>query len=104
MRKARCTHYDGGAKTDMKRESSCRAKDGPCKCELLSSPSLAFFEDKSPGHTNEECKDCRYREIAHIRHAEGRAKHLEGRICHQFSPRIEGHEYDRFYCGCWGWD
>ncbi len=91
-RRARCAYYSG------------------CGVEAASGPRLAFFEALGPGRTDDECRVCHYKEIAHERFS-GRlmdgvaaGRWPRGVVPHSFVARTEGHPYDRFYCGCRGWD
>lgn len=62
--------------------------------------NLAFFEYKGPGSRDAEdvCK-CGFHRSAHT--PEMRAKsHRPG--CDNFQPRGPA-EYDKYYCGCYGW-
>lgn len=77
-----------------------------CGCgeERPSSPDLAFFEFQGPGshHAEERCKHCFYSLTAHL--LSPVPAHLVGQIdTHEFEPRGDV-GYDRFYCGCRGWD
>jgi hypothetical protein len=64
---------------------------------------LAFFEyrgEGSPAATT-TCKHCRYALIAHQRKEAGTLKH--NGVCDTFEP-IGPYQYDKYYCGCRGWD
>ena len=101
MRTARCT-YHGSTPKGRSHEGPCE-RGKPCLCEKPSSRSLAFFEPRGPGDTDDECRNCVYRRNAHETPIRDRP-HLLDRVCESFEPRTGGHEFDRFYCGCWGWD
>ena len=65
---------------------------------------LAFFEfrgEGSPAATT-ICKHCKYALIAHQRKQAGELKH-DTKVCDTFEP-IGPHKYDKYYCGCRGWD
>lgn len=68
-----------------------------------SSWGLAFFEFQGEGSHEalDMCGTCRYAKVAHgeINVMTGRA----GITDHEFVPRGPA-EFDRYYCGCWGWD
>lgn len=76
-----------------------------------SSYDLAFFEYKGEGSkiAQEQCK-CGYFEVAHASSA-NLGKHLQNAdgtpndraIKHEFEAR-GAHEFDAYYCGCFGWD
>lgn len=92
-RTARCTysHRRGGA---------------PCTSEMPSSTNLPFFEFLGEGSRNAEtmCRDCMYRDICHASVVTNNPH--TGRpnddLDHPFVPRGPA-EFDRYYCGCWGW-
>lgn len=83
-----------------------------CSCGRTepSSPSLAFFQDRSEGSAlaTDHCK-CGYTLSAHT--VEGMANNvpsnrrtvIEQGKCTGFVPR-GAHEFDSYYCGCRGWD
>ena len=100
-RTARCAYY-GSTPRGRSHEGYCNRGE-PCLCERPSSGSLPFLERRGPGDTDHECRNCPYNLQAHQPPTRDRP-HLRGRICGEFAPRTEGHEFDRFYCGCWGWD
>jgi len=89
-RTARCAYYTG------------------CKTEVaIGGPhSLAFFEDRT---AVVKCKHCGYAEVAHERFS-GRAKGVgSGRWPrnvepHEYEEVVVCEPYDRFFCGCRGWD
>lgn len=70
------------------------AKCSQCKRLEPSNPNLVFFEyrgiDSEYGNTM--CKHCGFAKAAH--------KDLD---CKNFEAIIQD-KYDRFYCGCQGWD
>ena len=85
MRKARCSYYHN------------------CKSEVDSQPDIAFFEDCGPGTYNAEqlCKNCGFHVIAHKGGKNYRADHWSQ--CENFEPKGD-QGFDRYYCGCRGWD
>ena len=96
---ARCTYFGKGGfrsyECNYAKQTGCtRTK---CSCEMPSSPALPFFEYHGPGSPNarERCKHCRYFESAHAV--------AKTRACAHFEP-IGDVGFDRFYCGCAGWD
>ena len=80
-------------------------REATCTCGKIvpSNPQLAFFEDRSAGHTDDYCRHCRYAPIAHTKKAETDAPHLRN-VCDNFEPLSEGMPYDLYYCGHGGWD
>jgi len=100
---------------------ACRIVDAPsldgrfakCTCGRTrpSSLDLAFFEYEGPGspRSKQSCKNCGYHEIAHTK--EGMAGNvptnrktvIERGECKGFVAHGP-YEFDRFYCGCRGWD
>jgi hypothetical protein len=65
-----------------------------------SSPNLAFFEFTGEGsRTATETCECGYNRTAHTDEIRGRN---EG-VCATFKPQ-GAQRFDRFYCGCRGWD
>ena len=66
--------------------------------ERDSSLDLAFFEYRGPGSRSAllSCKNCGYYEIAH-------QKEGHKQSCNHFEPHGSW-EYDRYYCGCRGWN
>ncbi|MCA1782018.1 MAG: hypothetical protein LC679_07545 [Intrasporangiaceae bacterium] len=98
-RMARCAHFGGGRKNHQS-EGACRPR--PCDCERPSSPSLPFFEDRSPGTQVDRCVTCGKFRIAH--EYDPTRVRPEPVSKHPFVPMTEGYPYDSFYCGCWGWD
>ncbi len=103
-RKARCAYY--GQKTSDGRHSSNECNYGQrqariCTCEQPSSKDLPFFEFTGAGsrESDEICKHCKFHKIAHEKAPRERGT----RVCSHFEaqgPR----EFDKFYCGCAGWD
>ncbi len=98
-RRARCTYFgEGGFRSyecNYSRETGCTRQK--CACEMPSSDALPFFVYYGPGSHEalDRCKHCRYFESAHV----GR----KGLACSHFEP-IGDVGFDRFYCGCAGWD
>ncbi len=93
-RTARCTYYGGRCKSER-----------PSDAE-----GLAFFQDCSPGTLSDCCADCGYHEVAHERFS-GRRNDIarpgiwpRGVTPHEFRAKVDGEEFDRYYCGCYGWD
>lgn len=99
-RRARCTYFDESiGKCKPTRHTRFT---NPTNSERASDPGLPFFEYMGPGseHATQTCK-CRYHAVAHLN-----PNPLTGRpgiTNHKFEP-IGPAEFDRFYCGCWGWD
>ena len=80
-----------------------------CNRQEPSDPNkLAFFEDKSEGSdlALTTCGHCKYHRQAHEPyvkdHPEVR-RPVSSAECPGFKP-IGAAEFDRFYCGCRGWD
>lgn len=73
-----------------------------CACGRIvpSSIKLAFFEYTGEGSSAaiETCATCHYFETAHSPDARPNVH-----ICDNFKPHGP-YEYDRYYCGCRGWD
>jgi hypothetical protein len=105
-RVARCAHYGGRKALGSYSSSSCKAgRDGvSCRCEEPSSTDLAFFEFQGDGSRAASiCKHCAMAEVAHQRGVcppGGLRKHRAGTT---YEPQ-GGLEFDKFYCGCHGWD
>lgn len=101
-RTARCAYFGGKAKY-------ARTADGKCDSQQPSSWELAFFEFKGEGSKDalESCGKCGFHQVAHTK--EGVAGNvrpttvIEDGKCDGFVPKGP-QEFDRFYCGCWGWD
>jgi hypothetical protein len=94
QRTARCTYY-----------RSC-GNEAPS----VDRARLAFFEDLSAGRTSDHCRRCGYAEIAHRRFS-GELMDIvtagrwpRGVTPHTFDAKTEGEPFDRYYCGCFGWD
>lgn len=102
-RKARCAYYGkttsprgsygGGNECNYGQRNAQR-----CTCEQPSSPELPFFEYLGPGspYALTMCK-CGYYEVAHGPAARFPAK------CKRFEP-VGAQPFDKFFCGCQGWD
>jgi hypothetical protein len=90
-RKAKCTYYPNGGKYHK------------CPEPIDSRKNLAFFEYRGEGskYATEYCKVCGMYKRAHqkVNPYTGR----EGITDHEFVPKGPD-EYDRYFCGCWGWD
>lgn len=72
--------------------------------------TLPFFEYRGPDPNADDCRHCFYKKIAHDRF-DGKLNDVvsagrwpKGVEPHVFEARTEGYEYDKFYCGCDGWD
>jgi hypothetical protein len=98
-RKARCAYY--GKSTSLKARYSrneCnygQDKAPTCTCEQPSSSKLPFFEYQGAGSTESTKCKCGYYESAHKSGMNCR--------CREFKPQ-GALEFDKFYCGCQGWD
>lgn len=79
------------------REARCSYGHHP-RGTVPSRLDLAFFEYRGPGSpaATEQCKKCGYLKMAHD---EGRTQ--QGKC--EFEPHGP-YEFDKYYCGCWGWD
>lgn len=83
------------------RTARCAYWRGGCKSQQPSSTSLAFFEYCGPGSKFAEgtCGNCGlYEEVHHSDHPN--AKRCE---CKKFEPQGDP-GYDKYYCGCLGWE
>lgn len=101
-RKARCAYYSrptsprgsygGGNECNYGQDKAAR-----CTCEQPSALGLPFFEYQGAGsrEATQKCKHCGYYEVAHGPNSNCRCKKFEAK-----GP----HEFDKFYCGCHGWD
>ena len=78
------------------------ARCAHCGKEAPSSLDLAFFEFRGEGSKEaaQVCKNCRFAKRAHIKEVMDRNPSLK---CVDFIPHGP-FEYDRYYCGCFGWD
>lgn len=99
-RRARCSYFDP-ALGKCKPTHHTRHTN-PVNSERASDPGLPFFEYLGPGsrHATEKC-ECGYFDVAHMN-----PNPLTGRpgiATHTFVP-VGPAEFDRFYCGCHGWD
>lgn len=106
-RKARCAYH--GQKTSPRgsygggNECNYGQSNAPiCTCEQPSSRDLPFFEFQGAGsrESDEICKHCKFHKVAHDKPLSERRG---TRVCSNFEaqgPR----EFDKFYCGCHGWD
>lgn len=72
-----------------------------CTCVQPSSEDLPFFEFMGAGSSKAEkiCKHCKYHQDAHV---ENPAYHNNCR-CRNFEAQGP-QEFDKFFCGCMGWD
>lgn len=99
-RKARCAYYGGrtSPRGSYGGGNECnygQSHAAVCTCEQPSSGELPFFEFCGEGSRESRiCKHCGYAEIAHT---EKRVK------CQRYEPKGD-RGFDRFYCGCHGWD
>ncbi len=91
-------------------DHAARTRVAKCGCgvERPSDKSLPFFEDLSlPGR---ECASCGYYDEAHERwngilmDSVNSGKWPSHLNLHEFVAKTESSEFDRFYCGCRGWD
>lgn len=84
---------------DIKPDLTGRMARCGCGKKVPSSWSEAFFEFQGEGSREAtlKCK-CGYYEVAH--NSTGRSSNCK---CRKFVPKGT-HEFDRFYCGCNGWD
>lgn len=100
-RAARCAYF-GKTLNDWRHASGFGCRRGePCLCEQPSSTDLPFFEYRGPG-SREALEGCAVCSILHQNKPcpEWRLKDVGE---HDFAP-LGPSQYDRFYCGCWGWD
>ena len=78
-------------------------RQAKCDCGKLapSSPALAFFEFQGEGSERalKTCKHCHYFEVAHRPEIQRQHAH----VCDHFEA-VGAFEFDRWYCGCRGWD
>lgn len=94
---------------DEQREAQCSS----CLKIVPTSDNLAFLERTGEGTkaATESCANCGYHEIAHSydgNYAPPSNK-KNPHLCLNFDPPMEfvphgPWPYDRFYCGCRGWD
>lgn len=105
-RVARCAYHGGRKAQGSYSSSSCKnGRDAAiCTCEEPSSKDLAFFEYCGAGSRDAElCKHCGMMPVAHAQDAcpsRGLKKHASGSRYEAQGDR----GFDRFYCGCHGWD
>lgn len=87
------------------REASCTY----CGHKEPSNPDkLAFFQDKNEGSdfALTTCGHCKYHKQAHQPYAKGNpniTRPVQPSECPGFKPHGAA-EFDRFYCGCRGWN
>lgn len=92
-RKAKCSYYPNGGKY------------GRCPEPVESSTGLAFFEYLGPlsdaATTSCRCgmKDITHPSVCEVNPITGRPNDRD----HPFEPRGPA-DFDRYFCGCWGWD
>jgi hypothetical protein len=104
-RMARCAYYGGRKALGAYSSSSCKAgRDGTiCRCEEPSSKELAFFEFQGAGsRVAALCRHCGMTESAHkgAPCSKGLRSHKAGTA---YEPQGDL-GFDKFYCGCHGWD
>jgi hypothetical protein len=80
-----------------------------CQSETPSRTDLPFFERRLSADTVNDCAHCGYAEIAHRRFSgelrdTGPGTWPHGLDPHPFEMRRDGDPFDRYYCGCWGWE
>ena len=93
------TTETGGHSLDG-RHAAC----GMCGATQPSARALPFFEFKGEGSeaSKRDCKHCHYFEVAHEKVPE-RCLLQGGAPCPGFESNGP-YEFDRYYCGCRGWD
>ncbi len=80
-----------------------------CQSETPSRPDLPFFERRLSVDTVDDCAHCGYTEIAHRRFSGALADTVSPGVWprgidpHPFASR-DGDPFDRYYCGCHGWN
>lgn len=81
------------------RQSKCAYNCGSIQPSSL---DLAFFEYLGPNSpaSRQNCKKCGYFDTAHVR-KEGQAHNRH--VCLTFVPHGP-YDFDKYYCGCKGWD
>ena len=88
----------------MTQENVAVERKAQCSCGQVvpSSKSLPFFESTAEGSRDavESCKHCGYFRVAHTPEVIAKNKSLK---CTNFEPH-GAYEFDRYYCGCRGWD
>lgn len=96
-RRARCAYFGpinfSSYECNYRQQTGCSRQR--CTCELPSEATLPFFEYRGPGSRNAtlRCKHCAYFKAAHVK----------SHRCRGFEP-IGDVGFDRFFCGCAGWD
>lgn len=100
-RTARCAYYGGATSRRGSYGGGNECNYGQsnaqrCTCEQPSAKNLPFFEYLGPGSRESatKCK-CGYYESAH--------RPGTSIKCRKFEP-CGASEFDKFYCGCQGWD
>lgn len=97
-RRARCAYFGKGGfrhyECNYRETTGCTPKR--CACELPSDSALPFFAYQGPGSENatRRCKHCGFFDSAHEKKG--------ARGCRHFEP--VGDTFDKFFCGCAGWD
>ena len=96
-----------GGTTPVKTAPDLTARQARCSCGATanSSMGLAFFEYLGDGSRDatELCRNCGSGYVTHLElnTSTGRPGHKFG-VC-EFTPKGDV-GYDRYYCGCRGWD
>lgn len=93
----------------MARCDRCGGKDVPSRIAKEPNSPYAFFTDLSAGTQDHVCRVCGYHKVAHelwegIGQGVNLGKWPAHVSRHDFEPLTEGREFDRYYCGCGGWD
>lgn len=85
--------------------SGRKARCGYCKKERASSTRLPFFEFTGPRSHEalSRCKNCTYTRPAHDKAVKDGDRPPGLRVCRNFESKGPA-EFDRFYCGCRGWN
>lgn len=92
---------DDIGKTIMRKQPNLDGRMAECAygCGSMkpSSVKLAFFEYRGPDSpdSKRKCKHCAYHDVAH-----GKGN---PHVCDHFEPHGP-FEFDKYYCGCRGWD
>lgn len=101
-------HSDAqGGSTPVRLGPDLTGRQAQCQCgnTATSSKGLAFFEYLGEGsrEATDKCRNCGYGFVCHleINTSTGRAGH-KFQVC-DFVPKGDV-GYDRYYCGCRGWD
>jgi len=103
-RKSRCAYFGKPTRNCECNYDGCR--EGICNCEQPSSPNLPFFEYHGPGShwAKDFCKCGFILGPAHGFYTNGKPN-PSSCIAKGGTPEPRGpSEFDKFYCGCHGWD